>query len=164
MFLIRNFSGFTGLGLTPQQIWAFSPELYRYISHLQVALSGYMLGIGILSIALAWYGIRRGERWALWTILLGPAITAAVALPLHYPYGLAGHSWASGSALPRALAFGSGGSGCLQWVGQGGGDLCGKEISERILLAKLNLYLVLSGASKPCIGVIVSKRTSSLVV
>ena len=48
-----------------------------------------MLGIGILSIALAWYGIRRGERWALWTILLGTAITAAVAVPLHYPYGLA---------------------------------------------------------------------------
>ena len=95
MFLIRNFSGFTELGLTPQQvggspqqIWAFSPELYRYISHLHVAISGYMLGIGILSIALAWYGIRRGERWALWTILLGTAITAAVAVPLHYPYGL----------------------------------------------------------------------------
>ncbi len=96
MFLIRNFSGFTELGLTPQQvggspqqIWAFSPELYRYISHLHVAISGYMLGIGILSIALAWYGIRRGERWALWTILLGTAITAAVAVPLRYPYGLA---------------------------------------------------------------------------
>src|SRR5215218_981699 len=66
MFLIRNFTGFIELGLTPQhvggspeQIRAFSPDLYEYISHLQVALSGFIIGLGI-----------------------------AVALPLHYLYGI----------------------------------------------------------------------------
>src|SRR5215218_8457124 len=64
MFLIRNFTGFIELGLTPQhvggspeQIRAFSPDLYEYISHLQVALSGFIIGLGIAVIALAWYGI-----------------------------------------------------------------------------------------------------------
>ena len=45
MFLIRNFTRFIELGLTPEriggtpeQIRAFSPHLYNYISHLQVAV------------------------------------------------------------------------------------------------------------------------------
>ena len=95
MFLVRNFTGFIELGLTPEhvggtpaQIRGFSPDLYEYISHLQVALSGFIVALGIAVIALAWYGIRRGERWALWTALLSPVIALAVALPLHYPYGI----------------------------------------------------------------------------
>ena len=96
MFLIRNFTGFIELGLTPghvggtpDQIRAFSPDLYEYISHLHAALSGFIIALGIVVIALAWAGIRRGERWALWTAVLGPVIALAVAIPLHFPYGIA---------------------------------------------------------------------------
>src|SRR5512143_271189 len=96
MFLVRNFTGFTELGLTPelvggtpQEIQAFSQNLYDYISHLQVALSGFIIALGVAVIALALFGIRRGERWALWTAFLAPVIAVAIALPLHYPYGLA---------------------------------------------------------------------------
>ena len=95
MFLIRNFTGFIELGLTPEhvggtpaQIRGFSPDLYEYISHLQVALSGFIIALGIVVVALAWYGIRRGERWALLTAFLGPVVAVAVALPLHFPYGI----------------------------------------------------------------------------
>jgi hypothetical protein len=95
MFLIRNFTGFIELGLTPEhvggtpgQIRSFSPDLYEYISHLQVAVSGFIIALGVVVIALAWYGIRRGERWALLTAFLGPVIAVAVALPLHFPYGI----------------------------------------------------------------------------
>lgn len=95
MFLIRNFTGFIELGLTPQQVGGtpaqirgFSPELYEYISHLQVAVSGFIIALGVAVITLAHYGIRRGERWALLTAFLSPVIAVAVALPLHYPYGL----------------------------------------------------------------------------
>src|SRR5512141_1344072 len=94
LFLIRNFSGFTELGLTaeqaggtPQQIESFSSNLYHYISHLQVALSGFIIALGIAVIALALFGIRRGQRWALWTAFLAPVVALAIALPLHYPYG-----------------------------------------------------------------------------
>src|SRR5512133_3024411 len=77
MFLIRNFNGFTEIGLTPaavggtpDQIMSFSENLYHYISHLQVALSGFIIAIGIAVIALALFGIRRGESWAIWTAFL----------------------------------------------------------------------------------------------
>src|SRR5512138_2463658 len=68
MFLIRNFNGFIELGLTPhhiggtpEQIRAFSPELYNYISHLQVGISGFIIALGVAVIALAWFGIRTGQ-------------------------------------------------------------------------------------------------------
>jgi hypothetical protein len=95
MFLIRNFNGFIELGLTPhhvggtpEQIRAFSPELYNYISHLQVAVSGFIIALGIAVIALAWFGIRSGQTWALWTAFLAPVIGVAIALPLHFIYGI----------------------------------------------------------------------------
>jgi cytochrome bd-type quinol oxidase subunit 2 len=95
MFLIRNFTGFIELGLThehvggtPAQIRSFSPDLYEYISHLQVAVSGFIIALGVAVIALAWYGIRDGERWALWTAFLSPVIAVGVAVPLHFPYGI----------------------------------------------------------------------------
>jgi hypothetical protein len=50
MFLIRNFTGFIELGLTPEhvggtpeQIRAFSPQLFYYISHLQVAVAAFLM-------------------------------------------------------------------------------------------------------------------------
>jgi hypothetical protein len=96
MFLIRNFTGFIELGLTPQliggtpeQIRAFSPHLFHYISHLQVAIAAFLIALGIAVIALAWQGIRTGQRWALWTALLVPVTALAIALPLHYVYGFA---------------------------------------------------------------------------
>lgn len=96
MFLIRNFTGFIELGLTPEhvggtpeQIRAFSPHLFYYISHLQVAVAAFITALGIAVIALAWRGIRTGQRWALWTAFLAPVIGVGLALPLHYAYGLA---------------------------------------------------------------------------
>jgi hypothetical protein len=96
MFLVRNFTGFIELGLTPQhiggtpeEIRTFSPHLYNYISHLQVAVAAFIIALGIAVIALAWNGIRAGQRWALWTAFLAPVVGVGLALPLHYLYGLA---------------------------------------------------------------------------
>lgn len=96
MFLIRNFTRFIELGLTPEhvggtpeQIRAFSPHLYNYISHLQVAIAGLLIALGVAVIALAWGGIRTGQRWALSAAFLAPLIGVVVAVPLHYVYGLA---------------------------------------------------------------------------
>ena len=95
MFLIRNFNGFIELGLTPEhvggtpeQIQAFSPHLYNYISHLQVAVAGFIIALGVAVIALAWFGIRNSERWAMWTAFITPVIGVAIALPLHFTYGI----------------------------------------------------------------------------
>ena len=96
MFLVRNFTGFIELGLTPdhvggtpEQIQGFSQNLYNYISHLQVALSGFIIALGIAVIGLAVFGIRRGEGWALWTAFLAPVVAVGIALPLHFPYHIA---------------------------------------------------------------------------
>ncbi len=96
MFLIRNFTGFIELGLTPghiggtpEQIRTINPHLFNYVSHLQVAVAAFIIALGVAVIALAWYGIRTGQRWALWTALLAPVIALVLALPLHYVYGLA---------------------------------------------------------------------------
>jgi len=96
MFLIRNFTGFIELGLTahhvggtPEQIQSFSQNLYNYISHLQVALSGFIIALGVAVVALAVFGIRRGQPWAMWTAFLAPVIAVVIALPLHFPYHIA---------------------------------------------------------------------------
>ena len=96
MFLVRNFTGFIELGLTPdhvggtpEQISGFSQSLYNYISHLQVALSGFIIALGIAVITLAWFGIRRGESWAMWTAFVAPVVAVGIALPLHFSYHIA---------------------------------------------------------------------------
>lgn len=95
LFLIQSFTGFIEIGLTPdlvgstpQQIAAFSPQLYDYISHVQVALGGLILALGVAVVALAWFGIRTGQKWALWTAFGAPVIALVISLPLHYVYSL----------------------------------------------------------------------------
>jgi hypothetical protein len=95
IFFIRNFTdSFLELGIGPSQvdvgkdeIEAFSPDLYHYISHLHIAISGFIAAAGIAVAALAWYGVRRGEMWAWVTAVVVPVFALAVALPAHYPWG-----------------------------------------------------------------------------
>lgn len=97
IFFVRNFSGaFLELGIGPgevdvskPEIQAFSESLYLYISHLHVAVSGFIAATGLATAGLAWYGVRRGEVWAWVFAVAVPVLGLAVALPLHYTYGLA---------------------------------------------------------------------------
>lgn len=95
-FVWRNFNGFIELGLTPahvgatpEQIRAFSPRLYNYISHLQVAIAGFIVALGVAIVSLAWNGMRHRRPWAAGTVLAVVLVAVAIALPLHYVYGLA---------------------------------------------------------------------------
>ncbi len=95
IFFIRNFTdSFLELGIGPNEvdvgkteIEAFSPSLYDYISHLHIAVSGFIAATGLAVAALAWFGVRRGERWAWVTAVVVPVVGLAVALPAHYPFG-----------------------------------------------------------------------------
>ncbi len=97
VFLALNFMGaFLELGIGPEQVdkgmaevEAFSPQLRHYISHLHIALSGFIAATGLAIAGLSWFGVRRGERWAFAVALVVPAVGLAVALPAHYPWGLA---------------------------------------------------------------------------
>ena len=95
IFFVRNFTdSFLELGIGPDQVDVsktqiedFSPQLYHYISHLHIAVAGFIAAAGIAVAALAWYGVRRGEWWAWVAAVVVPVFGLAVALPAHYPWG-----------------------------------------------------------------------------
>lgn len=95
LFLVRNFTdAFLELGIGPEQvdvgrteIEAFSPDLLNYVSHLHIAVSGFIAAAGVAVAALAWFGVRRGELWAWVTAVVVPVLGLGIALPAHYPWG-----------------------------------------------------------------------------
>ncbi len=93
-FIVQNFAGLIEIGLSPvelgktrEEIWAFSPGVYNYISHLQVALGGFMAATGRAIAFAAWFGVRQRESWAWWAVMLTTVLWAGVTLQLHYVYG-----------------------------------------------------------------------------
>jgi hypothetical protein len=93
IFLIRNFTdAFLELGIGPkqvsvgkEQIQAFSPSLYHYISHLHIAVAGFIAATGVAVLFLVIFGVRRGETWAWVGAVAAPVLGLAIALPAHYP-------------------------------------------------------------------------------
>jgi hypothetical protein len=97
IFFILNFTdSFLELGIGSEQvasgkdeIRAFDNDLYHYISHLHIAVSGFIAATGLAVAALSWYGVRRGYMWAWAAAVAAPVLGLAVALPAHYPWGFA---------------------------------------------------------------------------
>jgi hypothetical protein len=97
IFFIRNFTdSFLELGIGAGQvdkdkaaIKAFSPDVYHYISHLHIAVSGFIAATGVAVLFLTWFGVRRGYLWAWVGAVAAPVVGLAVALPAHYPWGFA---------------------------------------------------------------------------
>jgi hypothetical protein len=97
IFFVLNFTdNFLELGIGSDQvasgkdeIRAFDDDLYHYISHLHIAVSGFIAATGLAVAALSWFGVRRGYMWAWVTAVAAPVLGLAVALPAHYPWGFA---------------------------------------------------------------------------
>ena len=91
VFLFRAFAS-TGFelgvetlnGVTPQQLDGLNPAIMAYITHLHVAIAGFIAATAIAAGGLAWYGVRDGLWWAWITAVIVPVVGLAVALPLHY--------------------------------------------------------------------------------
>jgi hypothetical protein len=96
LFLARNFTGgFLELGIGPgevdvtkDQLQQFSPSLAHYLSHLHLALAGFIAATGLAVLLLAVYGVRAGQVWAWGAAVAAPVLGLAVALPAHYPWNL----------------------------------------------------------------------------
>lgn len=96
LFLVRNFTdSFLELGIGQgevsvgkDQIQQFSPSLYHYVSHLHIAVSGFIAATGLAVLLLAVYGVRAGQAWAWVAAVAAPVLGLAVALPAHYPWHL----------------------------------------------------------------------------
>lgn len=97
VFLALNFTGaFLELGIGPDEVdkgradvETFSPQLAHYISHLHIALSGFIAATGLAIAGLSWFGVRRGFRWAFVTAVVAAVVSLGVSVPAHYPWGLA---------------------------------------------------------------------------
>lgn len=74
-------------GVTPAQLNKINPAIMAYITHLHVAIAGFIAATSVAVIGLAWYGVRAGAWWAWITAVAAPVIGLAVALPLHYTGG-----------------------------------------------------------------------------
>ncbi|MGI8707541.1 MAG: hypothetical protein ACR2LG_05010 [Actinomycetota bacterium] len=93
IFFVRNFTdSFLELGIGQSevdvgkdQITQLSPSLYHYISHLHIAVSGFIAATGLAVAFLVWFGVRRGYMWAWVGAVAAPVLALAVALPAHYP-------------------------------------------------------------------------------
>jgi hypothetical protein len=93
IFLVRNFTdSFLELGIGPNEVQVgkdaiqqFSPSLFHYVSHLHIAVSGFIAATGLAVLFLVAYGVRRGELWAWVGAVAAPVVGLAVALPAHYP-------------------------------------------------------------------------------
>ena len=93
IFFVLNFTDqFLELGIGPEQvdvgkeeIQAFSPQLFEYISHLHLAVAGFIASTGLAVLFLVAYGVRRGAMWAWIGAVAAPVLGLAVALPAHYP-------------------------------------------------------------------------------
>ncbi len=96
VFFVRSFMGAgfelgvdTLNGVTRDQLNALNPGIYAYITHLHVAVSGFIASTGIAVGAIAWYSVRKGEWWGWWIAVIAPVLALAVALPLHWTGGFA---------------------------------------------------------------------------
>lgn len=93
IFFVRNFTdAFLELGIGPNEvsvgkddIEAFSPSLFQYVSHLHIAVSGFIAATGLAVLFLVAFGVRRGQVWAWVGAVAAPVLGLAVALPAHYP-------------------------------------------------------------------------------
>jgi phosphoglycerol transferase MdoB-like AlkP superfamily enzyme len=95
IFFIRNFTGdFLELGIgegqvasSKDEIKAFDNDLFHYISHLHIAIAGFIAAVGLAVVFLSWFGVRRGYMWAWVGAVATPVLALLVALPAHYPWG-----------------------------------------------------------------------------
>ena len=100
-FVFRAFSssGFevgveTLNGVTRQQLNELNPAIMYYMTHVHVALAGFIAATSIAAGALAWFGVRAGSWWAWLTGVIVPVVGLAVALPLHF-MGHFNYDWVS---------------------------------------------------------------------
>lgn len=93
IFFVRNFTdSFLELGIGrnevsvgKDEIQAFSPSLLHYVSHLHIAVSGFIAATGLAVLFMVVFGVRRGQMWAWVGAVATPVFALVVALPAHYP-------------------------------------------------------------------------------
>lgn len=101
-------------GVSYAELAETNHELAHYVAHLHVNVAGLMVAAGVAMAALAWFGVRHGERWALATTVAVPVVFLAHSLPVHGTAGFTydallhlgpGLVWLPALVVGAALAF-----------------------------------------------------------
>ena len=68
------------------------------------SMCAMMMGWGIMILATAWFGLRRGWQWAFWALLVSGLVSLVYYFVISADYARQGASWADG--LIAILLFG----------------------------------------------------------
>jgi hypothetical protein len=79
------------IGMTMEELGEDNPNLAT-LAGIFVRLAGTLfIGVGVLSIAIIHYGLRKAERWAWWAILIGMGVVNGPMVAITSPVG--GFPW-----------------------------------------------------------------------
>ena len=67
-------------GMTPAELEAEGPSAYRMFDFMTRTNGWSLVMIGWLMVAVLWFGFRRNERWAWWTMWFIPIWTAGIGV------------------------------------------------------------------------------------
>ncbi len=73
-------------GKPPRELMAQEPALRTLRDQSILALAGFMCAIGVLTIGLAWFGLKSGQPWALWTLAVAGTVVVPFWILLFVPY------------------------------------------------------------------------------
>jgi len=59
------------LGRSPSALAKADPKLGAFLVSFMDSMCAYMMAVGLLTLGLAWFALRRGHAWALWTLAVG---------------------------------------------------------------------------------------------
>lgn len=79
------------IGMTMEKLSEDNPRLAT-LAGIFVRLAGTLfIGVGLLSIAVIYYGLRKAERWAWWATLIGMGVVSGPMVAITNPVG--GFPW-----------------------------------------------------------------------
>lgn len=88
------------LGDSPQALLAADPALGKLRAVLIMWLAGAFTAVGILSLSLAWFGVREGRAWALVALTIAVVGSAVIWVASLIPYTRAGVRFTFGEVPP----------------------------------------------------------------
>ena len=62
------------LGRSLAELGQREPALGAYLVAFMDTMCAQMMSFAIVHLGVAWFALRRGERWALWTLLIGDLV------------------------------------------------------------------------------------------
>lgn len=77
-------------GDSPENLLRNDPALARARTIIFNMLGGVLVAAGILVMAVAWFGLRQGQAWALWTLCLAGVVVVPFWWLVFQPYFQAG--------------------------------------------------------------------------